>query len=299
MKFTIVVAFALTILAIALPAAAANLVVLGDTAQYGGPGGGDFREACGDQEVMSGINVTVGKDINSISIVCQQQNNGVPFGTAYNKRTWGDASDEPGWAACVGTVIQGIYVATSSANILHHLELVCRNSGSGATHPSQIVHDNSVPLIHAGESARTEFANCGSGAFAVGLFGGYGSHVDRLGIICAKLGDAAPAAPATPEKPIKHTKRGGATTPPANNGGLVVTNGGAGGGGDGGDNGGGNGGNQTTAATDTTIYDQPEGQDVAYISAGDPVTIVDCNDNNWCQISAPQRGWVWGEDLNR
>jgi hypothetical protein len=291
MKIAIFAAL-VAILSISLPAGAASLVVLGDTAQYGGPGGGDFREACGDQEVMSGINVTVGKDINSISIVCQQQKNGVPFGYAYNKRTWGNASDDSGNATCIGTVVQGIYVATSSANILHHLELVCRDSATGATSRSKLYHDhpNWKVLTHAGESARTEFANCGSGAFAVGLFGGYGSHVDRLGIICAKIEDAAPAAPVTPQKPIKHSKHGD-TTPAPSGDPLVVINDG---------NGGGGGGNQTaTAATDTTIYDEPEGQDVAYISAGDPVTIIGCNDDNWCRISAPHRGWVWGEDLNR
>ena len=63
---------------------------------------------------------------------------------------------------------------------------------------------------------------------------------------------------------------------------------------DDGDNGGG-----ATAATDTTIYDQPAGNDVAYLNAGDAVTIVSCNDDNWCQISKPRRGWIWGDDLNR
>ena len=60
-----------------------------------------------------------------------------------------------------------------------------------------------------------------------------------------------------------------------------------------------NGGGQASAGTDTTIYDQPQGNDVAYLSAGDSVTIVQCNDNNWCQISKPKKGWVWGGDLNR
>lgn len=60
----------------------------------------------------------------------------------------------------------------------------------------------------------------------------------------------------------------------------------------------GNGG-QASAATDTTIYDQPGGNDAAYLQAGDPVTIVQCNENNWCQISKPRKGWVWGDDLNR
>ena len=35
------------------------------------------------------------------------------------------------------------------------------------------------------------------------------------------------------------------------------------------------------------------------MGAGDPVTIVDCNGDNWCRISKPRKGWVWGGDLNR
>jgi len=54
-----------------------------------------------------------------------------------------------------------------------------------------------------------------------------------------------------------------------------------------------------TAATDTTIYDQPAGNDIAYLHAGDSVTIVNCNGDNWCQVSKPKNGWVWGDDLNR
>ncbi len=80
---------------------------------------------------------------------------------------------------------------------------------------------------------------------------------------------------------------------------LAGGGGGAGGGGAGGGNGGGAGGGGAQAAVDTTIYDRPEGNDIAYLSAGDPVTIVSCNGNNWCQISKPRSGWVWGDDLKR
>jgi hypothetical protein len=56
---------------------------------------------------------------------------------------------------------------------------------------------------------------------------------------------------------------------------------------------------EVSAANDTTIYDSPEGSDLAYLSAGDPVTIITCKPNNWCHISAPADGWVWGDDLDR
>lgn len=60
------------------------------------------------------------------------------------------------------------------------------------------------------------------------------------------------------------------------------------------------GGNRGSANTDTTVYDEPEGNDVAYLTTGDPVRIVQCGQpENWCQISAPAAGWVWGPELDR
>ncbi|MEO9228895.1 MAG: hypothetical protein ABI216_08120 [Devosia sp.] len=54
-----------------------------------------------------------------------------------------------------------------------------------------------------------------------------------------------------------------------------------------------------TAAQATTIYDAPGGNDVAYLDAGDGVTIVKCNSDGWCKISAPKEGYVWGADLTQ
>jgi len=87
--------------------------------------------------------------------------------------------------------------------------------------------------------------------------------------------DPASAPPSPPAKPPIDVNNGDDNTPPPDNG-----------------------GGQVSAATATTIYDQPAGNEVAYLDEGDPVTIVQCNDNNWCQISKPRKGWVWGDDLN-
>jgi hypothetical protein len=79
----------------------------------------------------------------------------------------------------------------------------------------------------------------------------------------------------------------------------LASAGGGGGDNNGGGGGGGGGAGGSTAAIDTTIYDEPDGDDVDYLTAGDPVTIVGCNEDNWCQIRQPRRGWVWGDDLNQ
>jgi hypothetical protein len=56
------------------------------------------------------------------------------------------------------------------------------------------------------------------------------------------------------------------------------------------------------AKTDTTLYASPGGAEIDYLTAGDPVTIVACNntaDDHWCHVSAPKDGYIWGDDLER
>jgi hypothetical protein len=56
------------------------------------------------------------------------------------------------------------------------------------------------------------------------------------------------------------------------------------------------------AKTDTTLYASPGGAEIDYLTAGDQVTIVACNntaDDHWCHVSAPKDGYIWGDDLER
>ncbi len=69
--------------------------------------------------------------------------------------------------------------------------------------------------------------------------------------------------------------------------------------GGGGAKGGGGKGVGSATKSATTVYDEPAGNEVAYLSQGDAVTIAACDENGWCEISEPQRGYVWGGDLDR
>lgn len=58
---------------------------------------------------------------------------------------------------------------------------------------------------------------------------------------------------------------------------------------------------QATAKANTTVYkvkgkDDPDTNE--YLKQGDAVTIVTCEGDNWCTISSPYSGFVWGDDLN-
>ena len=58
---------------------------------------------------------------------------------------------------------------------------------------------------------------------------------------------------------------------------------------------------QVTTRIATTIYDRPQGNDVAYLEKDESVTIISCTNepnNNWCEISKPQHGFIFGDDLN-
>lgn len=67
---------------------------------------------------------------------------------------------------------------------------------------------------------------------------------------------------------------------------------------DGGNDGGGNGGASANQSTD--IYKKPDGvTSIHVLQQNDPVTIVTCRDDQWCQLSKPVNGWVWGEHIDR
>ena len=277
-----------------VPAALADDVIyLHDAAVLGGSGGGEFRAPCPEDWALTAINVTVGKDMNSISPVCSPKNLGYSYDATTHLNTYGYAKDRPGTASCYPNLVQGMDVETSHVNLVHHLQLICL-APDGGTYPAPLLTaDGSAPLTHGGEAQRTERTGCPPGEFAVGIYGRHGSHVDAVGLMCGTV--AAPPKPKSDPAPQAQPK----PQPPAKPRDAPLPVGGAAGGGNDG-NGGGNGGSRGRANTDTTIYDQPEGNDIAYLSAGDPVRIVQCGQpKNWCRISAPEAGWVWGPELDR
>jgi hypothetical protein len=189
-------------------------------------------------------------------------------------------------------VVDGLTVKVSTEHYVMNFVLICTNID---THEHASTYY--APSAAGKAEDYTKSVHCGENGWAIGVIGRWGSRVDGLGLYCIVSRSAEPLNTPPPAKPIKHTARGGPTTAPPDKPPIKVLNGDdADQNADNGDDGGAGG---ATAATDTTIYDQPDGSDVAYLSGGDPVTIVSCNDDNWCRISKPQNGWVWGDDLDR
>jgi len=271
---------------------------VGPTNLIGGPGGGSFTSPCRDNEFLTGLTGVGGKDMNSVNAICQPFDaEGRWVGPSRGLRIFGDPnvsyrSAKTHSAECPLDTAAEQIVVQIGANIVHSAALICRHVNA---------HDY-VGTYYAGShdgNARPEdTTGCGGGALAVGIVLRSGSMIDALGLLCKVT--AAPAPSPTPTPTPTPTPAPKPTKPKEapNNAPLKVDNGD--GDTDGNDDAPGNGGGGgATAATDTTIYDQPEGNDVAYLSAGDPVSIVSCDDNNWCKISKPKKGWVWGDDLSR
>ncbi len=264
----------------------AALAQVGPTTIISGPGGANFSEQCpGDGEFLIGINFVKYNTVNAVAGVCGYFNDaGQERGGEDGLAVYGDPNIdgrshyEHSIRCPKDTAAEKIDVEISSTKFVFQFYLICRN-------PFDHVYKNSGS---AGPEYTTPIASgtpgCGGGALAVGLIGRYGSSVDGLGLLCKIIAVAPPPPPPGNFKPITHLKIT-PTTPAAPITQTQPPDDGNGGG--------------ATAATDTTIYDQPEGNDVAYLQAGDSVTIVTCGANNWCQISKPKKGWVWGDDLNR
>jgi hypothetical protein len=272
----------------ALPAAAFS----GNTSPIGGNAGGRFFDNCNPGEALIGITWAAGKDLERAIALCAsihpdgERIDGEGYRAliqrGMNNDTGGDKTH--GTLICPpGMVVYTLRANVSSVNLIHKFAFVCRNLAT-REEAGTVFSDTK-----GGVGGNIGAVTCESNGFAYGLLGRSDASVNALGLMCAPW-----AATVAPQKPIKHTARGGAATAQPDKPPIPVLTGD-----DAAPAAGGDGGGGASAATATTIYDQPAGNDVAYLSAGDAVTIVSCNGDNWCRISAPQQGWVWGDDLNR
>jgi hypothetical protein len=269
----------------------------GRTDKVGGGGGAEFDDRCKPDQAVVGLSFQAGKDLNAVAKSCLPVEEGGTNG-GYALGFWGHYADNGHGSAqgdimCPeGMVVQAIHATMSRVHVVHDFWLRCRNVHTGK-------HTNTDwSVTQGGEGGTPGIADCGNDGYALGIWGGYGALVDAIGLVCVNY--RPPAAPPPPlpadnppqpspqPKPDKpaHKIDNGENADIGKPQGII-------------DNGNeGKGGGDSAAATDTTIYDQPQGNDLAYLSAGDPVTVVSCSGDNWCQISKPRKGWVWGDDLN-
>ena len=307
MKYLLSVLAAL-VLALGLtgPAWADRSDVTRSQKEPGGQGGVPIHDECQPGDWMVGMLAEGAKDLNQIAVLCQHFQGTTAAGNTYQLTVRGRHAEENGVDSgprCnSGDIVIGMKVEVSKAAVVHRFKLICSTPTGTAT------YSPAWSRVSGGAGDFSATAQCeapnGQQSTAVGVTGGGGDLIHSLGLLCATNGspaalvkvDAPPPAPPPPvakapapvKPPIEVGNGKGATAGTHNA--FARARAAAG-------HGGGANAAAGSAATDTTIYDQPEGNDVAYLQSGDPVTIVNCQDN-WCQISKPVNGWVWGDDLN-
>ena len=277
----------------------------GVTDFLGGDKGSRYEDNCDFDAAHAGyalvaIDYVAGKDLDRVTAVCALVRNGQPDRDPNRLLIRGMDNDNGGQRTrgnehCPdGMFVQAIHVTESSVLLVHHFWLTCRNPFTG-----QKV-DTPESGTFGGRGGAPGYADCGDDSYARGLRIRGDARISALGLICATYQPPPPpvvTTPPPPPPPPPPPEKPKPEKPPQKvlNGDDNADTG------DGNDNGNNDAADAGTAsaATDTTIYDQPGGSDVDYLTAGDPVTIVDCNGDNWCRISKPRKGWVWGGDLNR
>ena len=257
-----------------------------DTTDAGGIGGGQFREECAEGSVLTRIQVDSGKDLNVVKPVCAKMQNGQILKGLQRLHAHGTAAEDfdaddaigdamPSPACHDNSAVSAIHVRLSRHRTVHAFSMTCRDVATGEE------HNSTLSPTKGGEAIEKQSVSCNPGDVAVGLRGAAGALINSLGLICAPIPKPAVEQPPKAEQAKKKPKG------PANNPGkpAAVDNSGQ-------------GGEAARANTDTTIYDRSGGSDVGYLSDGDRVTIVQCR-SDWCEISEPMQGWVWGPDLDR
>ncbi len=273
------------------------------TGEFGGPGGGYFELMCDPNEVLAGISVAAGKDLNAVAARCQSMANDRPTGQTRLTGIVGSGNGSSADALCTGDLVEGMEVETSHVDLVHRVVLVCRQFAGGHRR-ERLARTDFGGFLKGGEAARSELASCGGDSYAIGIYGKYGSNIDSLGLICGKSARIAnPPPPLTtdpngngsgkkyiqtgkPKKPAAAVDNSDDTPEPAPA-----------------NDGGNDGGGKTFRGTvnqPSAIYAEPDGAWIADLSPGDKVTITECKQEyeNFCHVIKPKKGYVYEPELD-
>jgi hypothetical protein len=176
----------------------------------GGPGGGQFFSRCGWGEILSGVDVDVGDDVDGIHILCRQSHaptGGAAYGS--NEHFGGYGSEQVGLFCPDETpAVAGLEVAYEGEQtiIVNSVHLFCSLGLPNqplTTYPSKVFDG---PAIGGQVPLRSGRAICPAGLIAVGITGRSGKWLDALSLICGTP-PYVPAPPRPPRVPVKSLGR--------------------------------------------------------------------------------------------
>jgi hypothetical protein len=196
------------------------------TGELGGPGGSPFTERCGAGEYLVGLRGRSGNYLDAIAPICAPWRaearafGGVRFGLLRggNGGSPGDVICDNG-AAVTGFVGEGADNRQRTVGLLSPRCNRALGPYTDARKASTLQYFGTSAADRApqdpglGSSAVPFYSTiaCPRGALAVGIFGGYGSLVDRFGLIC----DSAPDNVSAPRRVTGLGKRPASAPAPA------------------------------------------------------------------------------------
>lgn len=242
----------------------------GQTNIVGGEGGSAFRIECPSGAFIFGFDIRFGKALDQIKPYCAQVRDG-KFTDERSQPGWtGGNGGSPGKVFCPGwNGLAGLDVFLDPKQIVRQLTMKCYLPGN-----SQM---NAVSSPSIGSYYYNESLQCPPNQFANGIVGRSGVLIDAIGLLCAE----PPAAvnkplPASP-KPIKKTGRP-RNPQPADAATIAVL-------------------------LNVQVYDAPEENVIGELNAGDRVTLVGCNADDWCKVRGDKvptgQGFVYSGDSYR
>ena len=319
--------------ALAVAGLASGAIADTDTRLVGDGSGKPFVSACAPGQAVIGWAYESVGQLTAITAICQQVDSaGRASGDVIPSRDVAgvDGGDSGDAILCKNSqTIQSLDVHMDSNLHVLYIRGVCHGPGAAPAlvRPTKSTGGNA-------EAAR-KGVDCGASTYATALIGTFGDSgrdqgIRSMGLRCHPLGDPVAAAPDTggpkgaagtgnASKPDDtadndddgiHVLGGGPLQLDVSVGpdgvkigtgkGGIQVKGGKPGGKTGSKSGSSDKGKLTFAAQPTTLYARPGGKEIAYLDAGDKVTIIACEDNGqgWCQVSRPQPGYIWGGDLH-
>lgn len=168
------------------------------TATVGGPGGAALYQECknfqGSFQFLRALETQSGNRIDAVGIECgriEQSQGQLRFAnpTADNPlaadRMWGGSGGGPVIVRCesYNEAVAGLRLQKSPNNFLGFVAPLCRALNDPGSPPHIYEESGGVGRI-SDKSSPWQDVVCPPGMFAIGINGGYGNFVDRLGLVC-------------------------------------------------------------------------------------------------------------------
>ena len=179
--------------------------------EFGGNGGGQFRLRCAESELLTGVELRAGDDIDAIRPLCVQAS--APAETTPPSYTTGSGLDAasalpPGWTGGTGGGLQNVVCPRGQPIVLgmdlfaegqptvtvNTIKLFCGlavNQQSAGALPAAVFAAPTIPyevrsVFDTKVTRKNGSLRCPAGQVAVGIHGRSGIWLDALGLICGE-----------------------------------------------------------------------------------------------------------------